>query len=206
MNNMINHKEFEEFIKNKFTSENIYNELFRVYTITLKGISLKSHFYNFNFNEPYTEIQEFLIDKCTKLPTGRVNKSIVYQTFTKWKQLKEPNYKISKNDENKIYAFLNKYFFHDLFYTGKTCYLGWFGISIKGDEESGASLTAKHKRLAVYKIDKDTSNILEKWESQKKAGEKLGKTAGTIKNWIDNKVLINESYYIVNGNKDLIKK
>ncbi len=208
INNIFNHKNFEQYLLDKFQSKKMLNKVLNCEMCCVLGINLKDSFYNFNFHEPYSEFENFLMDSCVKLPTAKLNRTTIKDKYELWctdKNLTFPN----KQKIVDLCKFLDKYFFKDKFFQGDTTYLGWYGITIKEDVLKGTGITSTLcKKNKVCKVYKDQPNIVVKeWDSQKTAAEELGIHKSTLKSRIDNKFVFIENsreFYLIRE-QDLVK-
>lgn len=208
INNIFNHKNFEQYLLTKFRSKKMLNKIFNCEMCCILGINLKDSFYNFNFKEPHNNFEKFIIDCCVKLPTGKLNRTTIKDKYEEWcrvRNLEVPN----KHKIVDLCKFLDKYFFKDKFYQGETTYLGWYGITIKEDVLKGTGITSTLcKKNKVCKVYKDEPNIIVKeWDSQKTTAEELGIHKSTLKSRIDNKFIFidgDREFYLIRQ-QDLVK-
>jgi prophage antirepressor-like protein len=208
INNIFNHKNFEQYLLTKFRSKKMLNKIFNCEMCCILGINLKDSFYNFNFKESHNNFEKFIIDCCVKLPTGKLNRTTIkdkYETWCRVRNLEVPN----KHKIVDLCKFLDKYFFKDKFYQGETTYLGWYGITIKEDVLKGTGITSTLcKKNKVCKVYKDEPNIIVKeWDSQKTTAEELGIHKSTLKSRIDNKFIFidgDREFYLIRQ-QDLVK-
>jgi prophage antirepressor-like protein len=204
INNIFNYKDFEQYLLSKFKSKKMLNEMLNTEMSCVIGINLKDSFYKFDFKEPLTEFQQFLVESCVKLPTAKLNRSTIKNTYEKWCERYEkdtPN----KNKVDSLYKFLDKYFFKDKFYEGDSSYFGWYGVSIKENILKGtginSTLCKKNKVFKVYKDD--PKKVIKQWNSQKDCCKDLGMGTSTIKYRIDNKHMFvenNKEFYLIREN------
>ena len=204
INNIFNYKDFEQYVLSKFKSKKMLNEMLNTEMSCIIGINLKDSFYKFEFKEPLTEFQQFLVESCVKLPTAKLNRSTIKNTYENWckKYEKEtPN----KSTIDSLYKFLDKYFFKDKFYEGDSSYFGWYGISIKENILKGTGINSTLcKKNKVFKVYKDEpKKVIKQWDSQKNCGKDLGLGTSTIKYRIDNKYTFIENdkgFYLIREN------
>jgi phage anti-repressor protein len=195
INSIFNYRDFEQYIKSNFKMKKMLNPTFNVEMISIRGIKLKDSFYKFEFKEPHGEFEQFLVESCVKLPTGKLNRSTIKDTYEKWC---EKNGKpIPSNKKiSSLCNVLNKHFFKDKFFQDDSSYHGWFGISIKENILKGTGLASSIcKKNKIYKVFKDEpEKIVKEWDSQKEAGEEFGLNTSTIKYRLDRKYIFNNEY------------
>jgi len=197
INNIFNYKDFQQYIESKFIVKKMFNKMFNCDMRCVLGINLKKCFYSFEFKEPYSEFENFLMNNCVKVPTAKLNRITLRDSYEKWcdnSNKKHPN----KTDMDKLCKFLDKYFFKDYFNEGNSSYYGWYGITIKENILKGTGITSTMcKKIPICKVHKDNPNeILTEWDSQKEASKDLGIKTSTLKYRLDNKSLFNDMYYL----------
>ena len=209
INNIFNYKKFEQYILNTFKSKKMLNENFNVDMCCILGLKLKPQFYNFNF-ENITIYENFLIEKCIKIPTGKLNRSTIKDSFEKWLITKEePTSK--KYTINSLCKLLDNYFLKDFFQDGKSSYHGWYGVTLKENALKGTGITSTMcKKNIVYKIYKNNpAEIIKQWDCQKKVSEEFGIAKTTVAYRINNKVILkdhNNKEFVLIRAKDFEKK
>ena len=205
INNIFNHKNFEQYLLSKFRSKKMLNEMLNTEMCCVLGIKLKDSFYTFDFRKPYGEFEEFINESCVKLPTAKLNRSVIKNTYEIWCKKNNKTFP-DKKKMVSLCSFLDKYFFKDKFYEGDTTYLGWYGITIKENILKGTGINSSIcKKNKIYKIYKDEPyKIIQQWESQKDAANFLCICNSTLKTRIDNKYIFkdnyNKEYYLVREN------
>jgi hypothetical protein len=197
INNIFNYKDFEQYIESNFIVKKKFNKMFNSEMKSVLGINLNKSFYTFEFKEPLNKFQHFVINNCVKVPTAKLNRSTLKDSYEKWCEKDEEDCK--KTDIDLLCKFLDKYFFKDLFYEGTSSYHGWYGITIKENILKGTGILATLcKKKSICKVRKDNpKEILQEWESQKEAAKELGMKPTTLKYRIDNKIIFNEMYYFI---------
>ena len=187
INNIFNYKDFEQYLLSKFKSKKMLNEMLNTEMSCIIGINLKDSFYKFDFTDPLSEFQQFLMESCVKLPTAKLNRSTIKNTYEKWCEKYEKDIP-NKNKVDSLYKFLDKYFFKDKFYEGDSSYFGWYGISIKENILKGTGINSTLcKKNKVFKVYKDEpERVIKQWNSQKDCCKDLGMGTSTIKYRIDN--------------------
>jgi prophage antirepressor-like protein len=197
INSIFNYKDFEQYIESKFIVKRMFNKMFNTDMRCVLGINLNKSFYEFEFKEPFTDFENFLKSNCIKVPTGKLNRSTLKNSYEKWcnsNNKKNP----TKSDINSLCKFLDKYFFKDYFFEGTSSYHGWYGITIQENVLKGTGITSTLcKKISICKVHKDNPNeIVQEWGSQKEASRDLGLKPGTLKYRLDNKSIFNEVYYL----------
>jgi len=197
INNIFNYKDFEQYIESKFIVKKMFNKMFNCDMRCTLGINLKKCFYTFEFKEPYSEFEIFLMNNCVKVPTAKLNRITLRESYEKWcdnSNKKHPN----KTDMDKLCKFLDKYFFKDYFNEGTSSYHGWYGVTIKENILKGTGITSTLcKKIPICKVHKDKPDeILQEWDSQKEASRDLGIKTSTLKYRLDNNSLFNDLYYL----------
>lgn len=198
INGLFNYKDFEQYITGKFVVKKMFNKMFNCDMRCVVGINLKRSFYIFDFKEPVSDFENFLMNKCIKLPTAKLNRSTLKDSYEKW--CNDNNKRVpKKTDIDLLCKFLDKHFFKDYFYEGTSSYHGWYGITIKENVLRGTGITSTLcKRVAICKVHKDDQKtILQEWDSQKEASRDLGVKASTLKYRLDNKSIFNDVYMLV---------
>ena len=198
INGLFNYKDFEQYITGKFVVKKMFNKMFNCDMRCVVGINLKSSFYTFDFKEPLTKFENFLMNKCIKLPTAKLNRSTLKDSYETWCS-ENGTHIPKKTDIDLLCKFLDKHFFKDYFYEGTSSYHGWYGITIKENVLRGTGITSTLcKRVAICKVHKDDQKtILQEWDSQKEASRDLGVKASTLKYRLDNKSIFNDVYMLV---------
>ena len=197
INSIFNYKDFEQYIESTFIVKRMFNKIFNSDMKCVLGINLNKSFYTFEFKEPFTDFQNFLKSNCVKVPTGKLNRSTLKDSYEKW--CNDNDKKIPKKlDIDSLCKFLDKYFFKDYFFEGISSYHGWYGITIKENVLKGTGITSTLcKKISICKVHKDQPNeILQEWDSQKEASRDLGFKPSTLKYRLDNKSIFNEVYYL----------
>lgn len=197
INSIFNYKDFEQYIESKFIVKRMFNKMFNSDMRCVVGINLNKSFYTFEFKEPLTDFEKFLKSSCVKVPTAKLNRSTLKDSYEKWcenNDRKNPK----KSDIDILCKFLDRYFFKDYFFEGISSYHGWYGITIKENILKGTGITSTLcKRISICKVHKDNPNeILQEWDSQKEASRDLGVKPSTLKYRLDNKSVFNEVYYL----------
>lgn len=198
INGLFNYKDFEQYITGKFIVKKMFNKMFNCDMRCVVGINLKRSFYTFDFKEPVSDFENFLINKCIKLPTAKLNRSTLKDSYEKW--CNDNNKTVpKKTDIDLLCKFLDKHFFKDYFYEGTSSYHGWYGVTIKENVLRGTGITSTLcKRVAICKVHKDNQKtILQEWSSQKEASRNLGIKTSTLKYRLDNKSIFNDVYILV---------
>jgi hypothetical protein len=197
INNIFNYKDFEQYIQSKFIVKKMFNKMFNSEMKCVIGINLDKSFYTFEFKEPLSDLENFIKSSCVKVPTAKLNRSTLKDSYEKWCQCN--NKKTPKKlDIDVLCKFLDKYFFKDYFFEGTSSYHGWYGITIKENILRGTGITSTLcKKVPICKVHLDSPNkILQEWDSQKEASKDLGINTSTLKYRLDNKSVFNEVYYL----------
>ena len=165
------------------------------------GLNLKESFYTFEFEEPFGEFENFLIESCVKLPTAKLNRTTIKDTYEKW-CLKNNKDLPNKSKIVSLCKFLDKYFFKDYFFEGESSYIGWYGITIKENILKGTGITSTLcKKVGICMILKnDPIQIIKEWDSQKTAAKDLSINTSTLKYRLDNKCIFKQNdkeYYLI---------
>ena len=197
-NKIDSYKDFEQYITGKFVVKKMFNKMFNCDMRCVVGINLKRSFYTFDFKEPISDFENFLMNKCVKLPTAKLNRSTLRDSYETWCS-ENGKHIPKKGDIDLLCKFLDKHFFKDYFYEGTSSYHGWYGITIKENVLRGTGITSTLcKRVAICKVHKDDQKtILQEWNSQKEASRDLGVKTSTLKYRLDNKSIFNDVYILV---------
>jgi hypothetical protein len=190
INNVFNYKNFEQYLLTKFKTKRMMNNIFNSEMCCLLGIKLKDSFYKFDFAEPFNEFEKFITENCVKIPTAKLNRTTIKDTYEKW-CITNGNTKPNKLKIVNLCKFLDKYFFKNKFYEGDSTYIGWYGITIKENILKGTGLTSTLcKKVKISLIYKDNpSCIIKTWDSQKAASAELCIITSTLKYRLDNKCI-----------------
>lgn len=182
----LNNKNMEEKLIESFDIKQMFVQELNGFCKCITGIQLKESFYRFNITGgALTEMEKFLQQTCLKRPAARICKTELQEAYTTWKLKDDETFVFTKNDEYRINKYMNKYFFHDLYYEGKTSYLGWFGLSLKHKIEIGSGvLISKSRRIGIVKLNAITLVPIQSWASKKEAANAMCVSHGTISNWI----------------------
>jgi phage anti-repressor protein len=204
INSLFNYKDFEQYITGKFVVKKMFNKMFNCDMRCVVGINLKRSFYTFDFKEPISDFENFLMNKCVKLPTAKLNRSTLRDSYETWCS-ENGKHIPKKGDIDLLCKFLDKHFFKDYFYEGTSSYHGWYGITIKENVLRGTGITSTLcKRVAICKVHKDDQKtILQEWNSQKEASRDLGVKTSTLKYRLDNKSIFNDVYILIRKNNIL---
>lgn len=201
INSLFNYKDFEQYITDKFVVKKMFNKMFNCDMRCVVGINLKRSFYTFNFKEPISDFENFLMNKCVKLPTAKLNRSTLKDSYETWCSENDKHIP-KKGDVDLLCKFLDKHFFKDYFYEGTSSYHGWYGITVRENVLKGTGITSTFcKRVAICKVHKDDQKtILQEWNSQKEASRDLGVKTSTLKYRLDNKSIFNDVYMLIRKN------
>jgi prophage antirepressor-like protein len=196
MHNITNYKEFDTYIRSKFEIKQMIDPTLQSNVLCVKGITLRREFTEFNFQKPFSDFEQFLVDKCVKRPTARINRTNLRIKYLEWKKQTTPNFTMTKLEEQQFHAFMNKHFFHDLFYDGKTSYLGWYGVAIAEESLIGSgALISNNKKRTIVQYETSSNKEVKRWDSQKVAANELGISPSTLTNWIRAKTSKNGMCY-----------
>lgn len=198
MNNIFNYKDFEQYISTNFTVKKMFNKMFNSDMKCVLGINLNKSFYTFEFKEPFSDFEKFVMDNCIKVPTGKLNRTTLKESYESWCVYNNKSAP-KKMDIDLLCKFLNKYFLKDYFFEDNSSYHGWYGITIKENLLKGTGLTSTLcKKVPICKVHKDHPNIiLKEWDSQKEASKDLAMKNSTLKYRLDNKSIFNDVYYLI---------
>ena len=154
INNILNSTDFEQYIVSNFQIKKMLNEKFNIDMKSVIGLNLKDIYYNFNFKNPLGKFEKFITESCVKLPTGKLTRTMIIESYEKWHKIN----KITDNFSNKkigvdLSLFLDKYFFKDYFQDGISSYVGWYGVTTKENILKGTGITSSlHNKHKIYNI------------------------------------------------------
>jgi phage anti-repressor protein len=191
IHNIYNYEKFEIYLTSKFKQKKIYNELFKADISNILGIRLNDNFYKFEFDEPLDPMQIFLTENCIKLPTAKLNRSSIKDSYEKWCEQNDIKVNNISSEINKLSNLIDKYFFKDLFKLGESSYYGWYGITLKENFLQGTGLSnTMCKKNKIYKIyNDDHTKIIKEWESQREVAREYMLNYSTCGNRIKKRIL-----------------
>lgn len=137
--------------------------------------------------------EEFVLSECKFGYTYRTSKTALVKAFKEWiKQY--PEYSFSKLEQTHMNSYLGRMFLNclKLHVNGGTN--GYYGLQLKSDtsEITGVLIL---KRKQVFKIDANTQEQLEVFESLIVAAEKLGFNYAKLSEYVLSETVI-DSYYL----------
>ena len=103
INNILNSTDFEQYIVRNFQIKKMVNEKFNIDIKSVIGLNLKDIYYNFNFKNPLGKFEKFITESCVKLPTGKLNRNMIIESYEKWHTINKITDNFSKKKLVMIY-------------------------------------------------------------------------------------------------------
>jgi prophage antirepressor-like protein len=173
-------KSFNEYMKNNYKIKTIFLEDQTSRTTVYTNIKPKELIFKPDNENYLSKYDEFIIDKCHCKYTFRIGFNVFVDEYKKWLDNKFPNNTFTKNDEIDLKAYINKKFFITLI---PGTIIGMWGIQMKSDNNHYNNIKNPYNKK-VYKINIDTNEILEIYDSLSQAADKLNKNIKELSDYI----------------------
>lgn len=155
------------------------------------GVKLKEIEYKKKFTN--NDAETFLFHACHFSPSGKILNSALLTEYQRWK--KSINKECSDNDMKELKDYLNssEYVIKATVWTDGTSNEGYYGISLKRDEDKPKTISSTGKK--VEKREAKTNVLIGTWETIAKAADAEKISAAKMSRSIKNKVVFNDDYY-----------
>ena len=173
-------EKFRKFFSNKFKNTLIYEN--NTKHNSYKGIKLKPLTYEPKNNLDY---EVFIQEKCTIDYKYRISYYDFFTCFVKWKEEKEPYYKLKFNYKREIQEYLEKVFAGGRVHLSsgvKSTHLnGIWGMGIENN--NGLKPLIKHNKK-IKQFDAITGEFIKDWESLRVLAHNLNIPESTMSNYV----------------------
>lgn len=183
---------FHEYLKKRFVYGRIKKQNKNQVVYGYLGVILKELKYKKGLVK--TDEETFIFHSCIFSPSGKILFSKLEEEYIKWlKNVKNITTNIQEKIKNlKNYLKDSPYTLQSNVWTSDGNGNGFYGIYLKGDEEHyKTSSTGK----SVLKIDINTEEIIDKYETIAKAAEQEKIASCKMSRSIKNKIIFNDDYY-----------
>nr|UZT28813.1 hypothetical protein [Nucleocytoviricota sp.]UZT29139.1 hypothetical protein [Nucleocytoviricota sp.] len=187
-------QDLNKYLRTRFYACRLNSQIKNQCVHGFRGIKLKHIYYKKSYID--SNIENFIFENCIFSPDGRCSTNKVFDELIKYKE--KLNLEINKNELEDLKFYLNncdyvvKGTIH--LHNDNFSYEGYYGVSLKSDSNNiriGKSITSKK----VCKIDLQTNNILNTWESIVKASMHENISASKMSRSIKNEVKYDNYYY-----------
>ena len=176
--------------KSKFYEEHNNSNLMTYFGIRPKKIQL-----NQDNKDTLSKYEEFILTKCKYSYNYRIGWTEFLNELLKWTNEKYPDYYITNDEKNNITEYINKYFLRDVInMPGYVNVPGIWGFQLI-DNNNSVLHANKTIRKIVYKIDINTNEVLEEYESLIKLSKVLNLGRGAAGRYIKIKKIIDNYFY-----------
>lgn len=157
------------------------------------GIKLKNIEYK-KTNEK-SDVETFIFQKCQFSDCGKILNSSLLREYQKWKTSLDKS--LTDNDIKDIKHYLNScpYALKATVWTDEGNNEGYYGLSLKEKYQNSKANYISTTGKKVYKRQKDTNELLCKWDTIAKAALEEGISTAKMSRCVKNKSLINDYYY-----------
>lgn len=195
---------FSKFVKKHYKSKRkYYKEYNESSLLTYTGIKPK----DLNIVREDTNIlpkyEEFVLTECKYNYNYRIGYTSFVEEYKKWVLKKHSDYIFSKQENFNMDSYLNRHFLKErINMPGYRNVIGIWGIQFKCENTIRIGINPT-RRKEIIKIDNKTRTIIEEYKSLTIASNMLKLDESTIRNFIQNKQVINDSF-ILQYKKDLV--
>jgi phage anti-repressor protein len=142
-------------------------------------------------NLPHYE--EFILSKCKFNYTYRTTKTTLFNEFKKWVLDKYPEYIFSKTDQTNMTIYLHRNFFNckKIHINGGTD--GYYGLQMNNNHTELLGISVS-RRKQVHKVDINTNEIIETYNTLYEASVKLNIDEKKLSNFILRKINIDGQF------------
>jgi phage anti-repressor protein len=192
-------KALGKFLEKGYTISKDYYPEEKSKLLTVHGIRLKQIEFKIKDKNNPTEIEQFVLDKC-KIGYGfRIASKILYKEFENYKRKTIDDYSLDKTTKSILYNKFKDNFFSSTVFTGAKETLsnsGFLGVTLKTDNENvGFRLNSK-RRKSVVKIDIETDEIVDNWDSLMEASLSIGLSPSVISTRIKHVKVMDNKYIL----------
>jgi phage anti-repressor protein len=147
-----------------------------------------------------TIIEQFIYERCITNVTGRTTCKEFGEEFVEWKD--DPDYtKISEKDKKELNNYCNKNFLASTVHDGTRIRFGFYGISIKGKENTGRK-SKPNNRKKVEEVNFITQQVTREFDSITHASNELGVSISIVSTAISAKRIRNGFFYRIKEKSD----
>jgi hypothetical protein len=156
-----------------------------------KGVMLKEIIYK--KSEKPCDVETFIFQTCKFSPSFTILKNSLVNEYKKWK--KSTNKEILQEDESNLKEYLKscKYVLYATIWSTDGVGQGYYGLSLKQNEYSYKKTSSTGKK--IEKREKDTNQILGKWDTIAKAAQYEGISATKMSYNVRNNKQFEDYYY-----------
>ena len=140
-----------------------------------------------------SDVETFLFQVCRFSPSGKILYSTLLSEYHKWK--KSVSIEIKEDDLKEIKEYLNasKYALKSTVWTDYGNNEGYYGLSLKCDENKHKKTSSTGKKVEKREIN--NNQMLGTWETIAKAAQYEGISPSRMSTGIKNKTVYNNDYY-----------
>lgn len=195
---------FSKFLKKHYKSRRkYYKEHNESSLLTYIGIKPKDLNITRQDKNTLPKYEEFVLTECKYNYNYRIGYTNFIDEYKKWYLKKYPDYIFSKQEHFNMDTYLNRYFLKEkINMPGYRNVLGIWGIQFKCENSVRIGINPTHRK-EIVKIDYKTRTVIEEYKSLTIASDILKLDQSTIRNYIEDKRLINDSF-ILQYKKDII--
>jgi len=159
------------------------------------GIKLKTVDYKKTTN---SDVETFIFQMCQFSDCGKILNSSLLREYQKWKTTVDKS--LSENDIKDIKHYLNNcpYALKATVWTDEGNNEGYYGVTLKEKYQISKSNYISTTGKKVYKRQKDTNELLCKWDTIAKASLNEGISTAKMSRCVKNNTIINDYYYTNN--------
>jgi len=195
---------FSKFMKKNYKSRRkYYKEHNESSLLTYIGIKPKDLNITRQDKNTLPKYEEFVLTECKYNYNYRIGYTNFIDEYKKWYLKKYPDYIFSKQEHFNMDTYLNRNFLKEkINMPGYRNVLGIWGIQFKCENSVRIGINPTHRK-EIVKIDYKTRTVIEEYKSLTIASDILKLDQSTIRNYIEDKRLINDSF-VLQYKKDII--
>lgn len=173
------HDGLYEYLQKRFKTVKRHDPKTNAVLASFKGISLKP--LEIKKDKPESDIDMFIDEVCTVGYSYRISCRQIYKAFEDWKRSNNPEYMLSSEENKRLCEAFSKRFVPASVYVDKQSHRGYFCVSLKGSESLSTGLKlAQRLKKPVMKIDMETKQVVETFESLQDAARSIGRCVGNL--------------------------
>jgi phage anti-repressor protein len=157
------HDAFYKYLNANFKKAKIFDPNTNALLASYRGIRLKP--FSYPKDDPISDIDNFIDAKCTLNYAARVSSKNIYSAFEAWKGITIPDYKINPFEKRRIDEAFSMKFVPSRVFTGSQGDIGFFCVALKDQPSVVGLKLAPTLRKPVAKIDINTKEVIEVFES-----------------------------------------
>ena len=172
------HDALYKFLCENYKKVKVFDNNTNAKIASFKGLKLKS----ISYNKPILleDIDEFINDKCELNYVSRIPSKDIYNSFEIWKRNIDPDYTLCAKEKSRIdHAFKNR-FLPGLIFTGKQSQHGYYFVNLKDNPSFTGYKLAPSLKKKIIKIDINTKQIVETFESLTAAAISINRSPSTL--------------------------